>query len=128
MHSKLIASAALLGLMMTTSVFAQEAAVPKQTVNDTLRARLPEKIRTDGKTISINNGSFPPYEIVTGTELTGASADLTDAIGQMLGVKIEHETVSGLTALLAGINSGGTVTLTGRRAKCGIWRHDPTCP
>ena len=39
-------------------------------------------------------------------KLTGASADLTDAIGQMLGVKIEHETVSGLPALLAGINSG----------------------
>ncbi|MGO7778234.1 ABC transporter substrate-binding protein, partial [Rhizobium johnstonii] len=33
MHSKLIASADLLGLMMTTSVFAEEAAVPKQTVN-----------------------------------------------------------------------------------------------
>ncbi len=101
MHSKLIASAALLGLMMTTSVFAEEAAVPKQTVNDALHARLPEKIRTDGKMISVNNGSFPPYEIVTGTKLTGASADLTDAIGQMLGVTIEHETVSGLTALLA---------------------------
>ncbi|MCW1408966.1 ABC transporter substrate-binding protein [Rhizobium sp. 1AS11] len=106
MHLKLIASAALMGLMMTTSVFAQEAAAPKQTVNDALRARLPEKIRTDGKMISVNNGSFPPYEIVTGTKLTGASADLTDAIGQMLGVTIEHETVSGLSALLAGINSG----------------------
>lgn len=105
MHSKLTASAALMGLMMTTSVFAEEA-VPKQTVNEALRARLPEKIRTDGKMISVNNGSFPPYEIVTGTELTGASADLTDAIGQMLGVKIEHEAVSGLPALLAGINSG----------------------
>ncbi|MGO7425680.1 ABC transporter substrate-binding protein, partial [Rhizobium ruizarguesonis] len=63
MHSKLIASAALLGLMMTTSVFAEETAVPKQTVNDSLRARLPEKIRTDGKMISVNNGYFPPYEI-----------------------------------------------------------------
>jgi polar amino acid transport system substrate-binding protein len=56
--------------------------------------------------ISVNNGSFPPYEIVTGTEMTGASADLTDALGEILGVKIEHETVGGLPALLAGINSG----------------------
>ncbi len=57
--------------------------------------------------ISVNNGSFPPYEIVTGTtEMTGASADLTNAIGQLLGVKIEHATVSGLSALLSGINSG----------------------
>ena len=75
-------------------------------MNEQLRARLPEAIRTEGKMISVNNGSFPPYEIVTGTEMTGASNDLTDAIGQVLGVKIEHATVGGLPALLAGINSG----------------------
>jgi polar amino acid transport system substrate-binding protein len=38
--------------------------------------------------------------------VTGASADLTDAIGQLLGVKIEHASVSGLSALLSGIKSG----------------------
>ncbi|WP_414473989.1 ABC transporter substrate-binding protein [Microvirga sp. M2] len=106
MHPKLIASAALAALVLAGSAVAQEAAVPKQSVNDELRARLPEKIRTEGKMISVNNGSFPPYEIVTGTEMTGASNDLTDAIGQVLGVKIEHITVGGLPALLAGVNSG----------------------
>lgn len=81
--------------------------IPEQKVNDALRAKLPEDIRSSNKLISVNSGSFPPYEIVTDTRtMTGASADMTDAIGQLLGVKIEHATVSGLSALLSGIKSG----------------------
>ncbi|WP_047458133.1 ABC transporter substrate-binding protein [Rhizobium rhizogenes] len=106
MSLKKVAYLALASLMISGSAFAQDAGLPKLSVNAELRAKLPENIRTAGKMISVNNGSFPPYEIVTGTELTGASADLTDAIGEVLGVKIAHETVGGLPALLAGINSG----------------------
>lgn len=106
MPSKSIVSAAFIGLLLASPVLAQDAAIPKLSVNEELRARLPENVRTEGKMISVNNGSFPPYEIVTGTEMTGASADLTDALGQVLGVKIEHATVGGLPALLAGVNSG----------------------
>lgn len=48
--------------------------------------------------ISVNNGSFPPYEIVNGPHaMDGASADLSSALSQLLGVKIEHATVSGLS-------------------------------
>jgi polar amino acid transport system substrate-binding protein len=96
---------AVASILISGAALAQEAA-PKFSVNEELRARLPEDIRTAGKMVSVNNGSFPPYEIVTGTEMTGASADITDAIGQLLGVKIEHESVSGLPALLTGVNSG----------------------
>ncbi|MDE1157498.1 MAG: ABC transporter substrate-binding protein [Neorhizobium sp.] len=110
MHKKLIASVAASvtfgGLMLATPVLAQDVAIPKQTVDKALHDRLPENIRNDGKMISVNNGSFPPYEIVTGTVMTGASADLTEALGELLGVKIEHATVGGLPALLAGVNSG----------------------
>lgn len=106
MHSKLIASAALAGLILAGPALAETAAIPKQSVNEELRARLPEKIRSEGKMTSVNNGSFPPYEIVTGTKMEGASADLTDALGEVLGIKIEHATVGGLPALLAGVNSG----------------------
>ena len=106
MSLKKVTYLALASLMISSSAFAQDAGLPKLSVNEELRAKLPESIRTAGKMISVNNGSFPPYEIVTGTELTGASADLTDAIGEVLGVKIAHETVGGLPALLAGINSG----------------------
>ncbi|OHV82711.1 ABC transporter substrate-binding protein [Rhizobium sp. LCM 4573] len=106
MPSKSIVSATFIGLLLASPTLGQDAAIPKLSVNEELRARLPENIRTEGKMISVNNGSFPPYEIVTGTEMTGASADLTDALGQVLGVKIEHATVGGLPALLAGVNSG----------------------
>ena len=75
MRSKLIASVVSVGLMLTGAVYAQDATIPKQAVNEQLRERLPENIRAEGKMISVNNGSFPPYEIVTGTEMTGASDD-----------------------------------------------------
>ncbi len=58
MNAKLIASAALMSLLCRRHALAQDAAIPKQTVNEQLRARLPEKIRTEGKMISVNNGSF----------------------------------------------------------------------
>lgn len=106
MYSKLTTSVAFLGLLLAAPAMAQDAAIPAQSVNQELHARLPEKIRTEGKMVSVNNGSFPPYEIVTGTEMSGASADLTEALGQVLGVKIEHATVGGLPALLSGVNSG----------------------
>jgi polar amino acid transport system substrate-binding protein len=103
-HKKLIALT-FAGVALACIAHAQDAA-PKLEVNKELHDRLPENIKTAGKMISVNNGSFPPYEIVTGTEMTGASADLTEALGQVLGVKIEHATVGGLPALLAGVNSG----------------------
>jgi polar amino acid transport system substrate-binding protein len=93
---------------LTDRALAQAAktADNKTAVNEELRARLPEDIRKAGKMVAVNNGSFPPYEIVTGTELTGATKDLSDAIGRMLGVTIEHASVAGLPALLTGISSG----------------------
>jgi len=85
----------------------QSIQIPKQKVDEALRAKLPETIRSAGKMISVNNGSFPPYEIVTDAKtLTGASADLAEALGELLGVKIEHATVSGLASALSGIAAG----------------------
>jgi polar amino acid transport system substrate-binding protein len=107
---KILCATAIAIAMSQAPALAQTApagAVPQQKVDGELRAKLPEDIRASNKLISVNSGSFPPYEIVTDTRtMTGASADLTDAIGQLLGVKIEHATVSGLSALLSGIKSG----------------------
>lgn len=102
MKIKALVVAALVALS-APSAWAQ--AVPAQKLDETLRAKLPEEIRKAGKMIAVNNGSFPPYEIVTGTVLTGATKDLSDAIGQLLGITIEHATVAGLPALLSGINA-----------------------
>ncbi|MER8881227.1 ABC transporter substrate-binding protein [Mesorhizobium sp. M0816] len=90
--------------MLAQASFAQD--IQKQSVNEDLRARLPEEIRAAGKITAVNNGSFPPYEIVTGTELSGATKDISDAIGLLLGVEIDHASVAGLPAFLSGINAG----------------------
>ena len=105
-----ILCATAVAVAMSTPAFAQTAPVgeiPQQKMNEELRAKLPEEIKSSNKMISVNSGSFPPYEIVTDTRtMIGASAEMTDAIGQLLGIKIEHATVSGLSALLSGIKSG----------------------
>ncbi len=99
MTSKL-ALAALFSMTVALPAAAQLAQ------NDELRARLPPEILKSGQMVSVNNGSFPPYQIVEGTELTGATRDLSDAIGQLLGVEITHTSVAGLPAVLTGIASG----------------------
>ncbi len=106
----ILCATAMAVVMTQAPAFAQSAPagdIPQQKVKEDLRAKLPEEIRTSNKLTSVNSGSFPPYEIVTDAHtMTGASADLTEAIGQLLGVKIEHATVNGLSALLSGIKSG----------------------
>jgi len=101
------ATAILLALGLSASLAHAADAIPTQKVDQALHDRLPDAIKKSGKMISVNNGSFPPYEIVNGPHaMDGASADLTTALGQLLGVSIEHATVSGLSGVLSGINSG----------------------
>lgn len=98
-------SAVLAGLLMTSSAQAQDIAV--QTVNEDVRALVPETIRERGYMVAVNNGSYPPYDIVLGpNEIEGASAELAVAMGQIMGVEIRHQTVSGLAAMLAGFDAG----------------------
>ncbi|WP_215800300.1 ABC transporter substrate-binding protein [Pantoea dispersa] len=104
---KMLLTAIALAPGLTASVVQAADAIPTQKMDQALHDRLPAQIKQAGKMISVNNGSFPPYEIVNGPHsMDGASADLTVALGQLLGVKIEHATVSGLSGVLAGINSG----------------------
>ncbi len=97
---KPIALAALLAAVL--------ASLPAHAEPDqALRARLPADILAAGKMVSVNSGSFPPYEIVgDNNTLTGASADIGQAIGALLGVKVENTTVSGLSSVLTGIKAG----------------------
>ncbi|RRH76242.1 ABC transporter substrate-binding protein [Falsigemmobacter faecalis] len=104
MKSTLFAATALLAV--SGVALAQQSNLPPLSKNQALHDQLPEKFRTAGKMISVNNGSFPPYEILEGQKLNGASADLSDALSEILGVKIEHSTVGGLPARLTGIDAG----------------------
>ncbi|TMV45494.1 transporter substrate-binding domain-containing protein, partial [Thioclava sp. BHET1] len=75
-------------------------------MDQALHDRLPAEIKDKGAMISVENGSFPPYTIVDGAKLDGATADMQQALGKLLGIKITHANVGGLPALLTGINSG----------------------
>lgn len=103
------AAVALAVLLLSGGARAQDASIrilPHQ-MDQALRAKLPREVLDAGEMVSVNNGSFPPYEIVTGNRsMTGASAELQDALGELLGIRIRHETVSGLSAILAGIKAG----------------------
>lgn len=108
MGIKFFASAAIAAaLAVAIPALAQDHALPKQTLNKELNARLPKEIRDAGGMVSVNSGSFPPYAIVSDIRtVTGVSADLTQALSELLGVTIRHESVNGLPAILSGIKSG----------------------
>lgn len=94
---------ALIGLA-SSAVYAE---IPKQTFNQDLHNMLPADIQKSGSMISVVNGSFPPYTIVKGgNQFDGAAVDFDHAIGELLGIKIEHKNVSGLSSILMGIKSG----------------------
>jgi len=107
MSLKRLAALALgAGVLLAPAARAQDA-VPKQTVNADLRAKLPKSVLDAGELVAVNSGSFPPYDIVgDNQELTGASADLETAVGELLGIRIRNESVSGLAGVLGGIKSG----------------------
>jgi polar amino acid transport system substrate-binding protein len=76
-------------------------------VNAALRAKLPKSVLDAGELVSVNSGFFPPYDIIGDNQvLTGASADLETAVGELLGIRIRNETVSSLADDLSGIKSG----------------------
>ncbi len=107
MRLKTLAALALgAGVLLAPAVHAQDA-IPKQSVNADLRAKLPKSVLDAGELVAVNSGSFPPYDIVGDDQaLTGASADLETAVGELLGIRIRNETVSGLAGVLGGIKSG----------------------
>jgi polar amino acid transport system substrate-binding protein len=91
---------------LASSANAQDA-IPMQNLNADLRAKLPEAVLHAGELVAVNSGSFPPYDIIGDDQvLTGASADLETAVGELLGIRIRNETVSGLAGVLSGIKSG----------------------
>ncbi|GBU11684.1 ABC transporter substrate-binding protein [Enterobacterales bacterium] len=102
-----VLTAAILSILSTQAFAADSVAIPAQTMDPALHAKLPAEIQKAGVMTSVNNGSFPPYEIVTGSNsLDGASADLSNALAGVLGVKIEHASVSGLSGILSGMAAG----------------------
>jgi polar amino acid transport system substrate-binding protein len=88
---------------------AKSGGVSTQKVDAALRAKLPQKVADAGTLTSVNTGAFPPYTISAAggdaTKIEGASVDLEKALGELLGVKVQDVTVSGLSSELSGISS-----------------------
>jgi polar amino acid transport system substrate-binding protein len=89
-----------------TNKSAGSGKIAAQKVNSDLREQLPQQSRSVGKMTSVNTGSFPPYVVVeSGNKVSGATADLATALGQLLGVKIQHTTIDGLASVLSGMDA-----------------------
>lgn len=102
-----IATALTLAIGCSFALAKAADTLPVQKEDQALHDRLPATIKTAGVLVEADNGSFPPYTIVYGpNSLDGASADISNALGEVLGIKIKHVTVSSLSGLLTGINSG----------------------
>lgn len=77
------------------------------TMDQELHDALPDEIKEAGVIVAVNSGSFPPYTVIdANNELDGATKDIGEAIGQILGVTIEHTTVDGLASVLGGMDAG----------------------
>src|ERR1700686_3119706 len=82
-----LAAAALAAAALAAAgpVTAEQGRIPAQSVDQALRARLPAEILAAGEMVSVNNGSFPPHEIVVDAHtLTGASAGFARAVAEQL--------------------------------------------
>lgn len=77
-------------------------------VNESLHDRLPADVKESGELSSVMPGAFPPYTIPAegSTDFVGASIDIGDALGKVLGVDVTTEPVSGLSGVLNGLGSG----------------------
>jgi polar amino acid transport system substrate-binding protein len=108
MLRNIITSVAMTTILCAASqARSDETEIPRQAMNEKLRSMLPENIREKGFIVAVNWGSYPPYEIVINpTTLEGASAEFATALGELYGVEIHHQTVSGLAAMLAGFQAG----------------------
>lgn len=107
MKKTIFYTTALSALLSCSFASQAETVIPTQTYNPELHAMLPEDIKADGVMVATVNGSFPPYTIVEDSKtIKGAAVDFDNAIAELLGIKIEHKSVSGLSAILMGIKSG----------------------
>lgn len=93
--------------LLAISPFASAADIPTQAYNAELHEMLPQDIKDAGVMTAVMNGSFPPYTIVNDSNhITGAAIDFDKALSELLGIKIEHKSVNGLSSILMGIKSG----------------------
>lgn len=100
-------AAALAAVLAVTSLSAAAAEIPAQKLDPALNARLPEAIKAAGVIKNCVIGSFSPYTITRADKsIEGAAMDITKALSEVLGVKIETTKIAGHSATMLGLKSG----------------------
>ena len=100
-------AAALAAVLAVTTLSAAAAEIPAQKLDPALNARLPEAIKTAGVIKNCVIGSFSPYTITRADKsIEGAAMDITKALSEVLGVKIETTKIAGHSATMLGLKSG----------------------
>lgn len=104
-HAFTAAAAAAALLFGAGSAFAAD--IPVQKLDPALNAQLPQAIKDAGVIRNCMIGSFSPYTITRADKtIEGAAMDLTKALGEVLGVKIETTKIAGHSATMLGLKSG----------------------
>lgn len=75
--------------------------------DDALAARVPAKVKADGKIVVASDASYPPNEFTLegSSEIIGMDVDLGNAIGKVLGIEVEFVNAS-FDGILAGLQAG----------------------
>ena len=101
------AAAAVAAAFAFTSLAASAAEIPVQKTDPALNDRLPAAIKEAGVIKNCVIGSFSPYTITRADKsIEGAAMDLTKALSEVLGVKIETTKIAGHSATMLGLKSG----------------------
>jgi polar amino acid transport system substrate-binding protein len=75
--------------------------------DDTLAAKVPAKVKSDGKLVIATDASYPPNEFTLegSDDIIGMDVDLGNAIGKVLGLETQFVNAS-FDGILAGLNAG----------------------
>jgi len=106
--SALVASAALLlaGCGGKTSESEnKQTSVQGIVKDDALAAKVPDRVKSDGKLVVATDASYAPNEFKRGGAFQGMDIDLGNAIGKVLGLNVEFVNAQ-FDGILAGIDSG----------------------
>jgi polar amino acid transport system substrate-binding protein len=79
----------------------------KAVLDKSAAALLPSNIKTSKTLVAVTNAGYPPYEMYAsdGKTIIGRDIDFAEAIGKVLGIKIQFQNVS-FEAIVPGIQAG----------------------
>ena len=123
-HTFTAAAAAAALLFGADSAFAAD--IPVQKLDPALNAQLPQAIKDAGVIRNCVIGSFSPYTITrTDKTIEGAAMDLTKALGEVLGVKIETTKIAGHSATMLNAQLPQAIKDAGVIRNCVIGSFSP---